>query len=246
MVTMTAMKSKSVTEYVLARVRKVQRVDGMTECWEWTAGRRGRRCAYGAGCVGGRSDSAHRISYRAFKGEIPEGALVCHKCSNGLCANPEHLYAGTYQNNADDMVAHGLHRIRTPARSRHGCAKLTDAQVAEIAELAKTKTPGAKIGARFGVTATQVSRIARNESWGDSRTPNLRRGHGEHNHMAKLTRDQALEIGRLVAAGGRTLKSIAADYGVTETTVIRIKQGIHWAVRPERETGMDKSGATPC
>jgi len=47
---------------------------------------------------------AHRISYRLFKGEIPEGKCVRHKCDVRHCVNPDHLEIGTKKENNQDCL----------------------------------------------------------------------------------------------------------------------------------------------
>jgi hypothetical protein len=78
-----------------------------------------------------------------FKGCIPDGMLVLHKCDNPRCCNPEHLFLGTSQDNQDDKVSKGRqargdgHYSRTTPEKlcrgvRHGNAKLTDDLVRKI------------------------------------------------------------------------------------------------------------------
>lgn len=72
--------------------------------WEWSTQKRG----YGDFRAFGKTHYlAHRASYAAYKGEIPDGLHVMHKCDNRSCCNPDHLTLGTNQDNIQDSVNKG-------------------------------------------------------------------------------------------------------------------------------------------
>lgn len=90
-------------------------VFGLSDCWHFC----GARNAFGYGrlTVNGRLQVAHRLSYEAFVGPIPQGMSVLHKCDNPSCINPEHLWLGTYSDNRRDCHAKG--RTNLPRGDKH-------------------------------------------------------------------------------------------------------------------------------
>lgn len=86
------------------------------ECWEWTGTRPSNR--YGQIVAHGKKTPAHRVAWMLYRGPIPEGMYVLHKCDNMGCVNPAHLFLGTLSDNMQDMVAKG----RGPDPSTH-CRK---------------------------------------------------------------------------------------------------------------------------
>lgn len=80
-------------------------------CWLWVGATTTHR-NFTRGMISRRNKNeyAARISFELHKGPIPVGRIVCHRCNNAMCVNPEHLYPGTYQSNTDDMMRAGRHR----------------------------------------------------------------------------------------------------------------------------------------
>lgn len=87
---------------------------GPGQCWEWD----------GAHVPGGYASltatneltgektqvGAHRVAYYLATGDNPAGKVIRHKCDNPGCVNPEHLQAGTTNDNVQDKIRRG--RIR--------------------------------------------------------------------------------------------------------------------------------------
>lgn len=126
-------------------------------CWRWTGWLRN---GYGVIQVRRKRLIAHRVSWEVHRGPIPAGLCVLHRCDNPACVNPEHLFLGTQADNNHDMATKG--RAKPPSGERHFRAKLTDAQVLEIARQPATETAPA-VASRYGVNAETIRRIRRGE-----------------------------------------------------------------------------------
>lgn len=74
-------------------------------CWIWQGSF--YLNGYGRMGINNKSYHAHRISYYLVYGEISRKNLICHKCDNPACVNPEHLFQGTSKDNIQDMVIKG-------------------------------------------------------------------------------------------------------------------------------------------
>lgn len=91
------------------RIDRLSIPEPNTGCQLWTGSTTSRSVGKGYGVikVSGRMCLAHRISYSANVGAIPEGMLVCHKCDTPACVNPDHLFVGTHSDNNRDTVKKG-------------------------------------------------------------------------------------------------------------------------------------------
>jgi hypothetical protein len=112
----------------------------------------------------------HRAAYEHYKGEIPIGMVVRHKCDNRACANPDHLILGTQAQNMRDMVDRGRHFSQTSPEkvvrgSRNGQAKLTEDQVREIRAREAKGVSAVSVAALYNVAAETIRSIWKREAW---------------------------------------------------------------------------------
>lgn len=133
-------------------------------CWEWT----GRPMSNGYGRIDrggararGATVSAHRAAWELYRGPIPTGFSVLHRCDNPLCVNPDHLFIGTALDNMRDKVAKG----RSSFGERNGIARLTNVQVREIRSRRDAGERACDLAQEFGVERSAVWRIMTGRNW---------------------------------------------------------------------------------
>ena len=138
-------------------------VFGVSECWFW----RGALHKLGYGLMNAIGESkAHRVAYRLFVGQIPEGLDVLHKCDVRNCVNPDHLFVGTHAENMADMVSKGRSQNRPQYGEENPRSKLTADQVEEMRRIrAETGMPYHKLAAMFGVVTMTAQRACVGTSW---------------------------------------------------------------------------------
>ena len=99
--------------------------------------------------------SAHRSSYEAFIGPVPEGKWVCHKCDNPKCINPDHLFIGSASENRRDAIR----KNRIPMGEKNHFSRFTNDQVAEIRSLREEGFTYERISRIFNCSFTYINKI---------------------------------------------------------------------------------------
>lgn len=179
----------------------------------------GYRDKDGYGRVGGDERRAHRLAYTELVGPIPDGMLVCHRCDNPPCVNPDHLFLGTAKDNMQDK--HKKKRNADVRGSRNPASKLTDQQVQVIHALYRDGITMAAIAERFGIGFQNVSLIVRGINRPDAyeafhgRPPTIKAA------KPRLTDQQVLAIRNSSESG----VIVAPRFGISTAQVSRIRNG---------------------
>jgi hypothetical protein len=88
------------------RLERKREIDPGTGCWLWTGWK--NWAGYGRISNGKHVNlTVSRAAWIAYRGPIPAGVFVCHRCDVPACFNPDHLFLGHSADNMRDMVQKG-------------------------------------------------------------------------------------------------------------------------------------------
>lgn len=147
-------------DYEALKQRLLSRVqfEPNSGCWLWEGG----TVFYGYGVTGydGKSKRVHRLSWEIFRGPIPEGMVICHRCDTPPCANPDHLFLGTRSDNNYDCVRKGRANNRTGEQKPNAVLSNESVRAIWLSPLSN-----AAIAEQLGVNPRAVSNVRTGMLW---------------------------------------------------------------------------------
>lgn len=150
---------------------KARTIKDSKGCWIWQGYiKPGKKPTHNYGWVTfrGKQMNAHRAAFMLFKGDIPDGQCVCHRCDVPECVNPDHLFLGTQRDNVHDMITKGRKakaRGYSKSTGLPSRAKLNPEKVAQIRVLLLEGKTHRAIAAQFGVVPSAISNISSGRVW---------------------------------------------------------------------------------
>lgn len=153
-------------KYILDRIIK----DLGTGCWNWTAYKNKDGYAFGgknvALCRSTKEVLIHRASYVFYKGAIPAGLYVLHRCDNPSCVNPDHLFLGTHQDNMNDMWNKERRRIKYGEESHRAVLKENDVRyIREHYKYRDKNFSAVALSKVFDVTVSCIHNVLKRRTW---------------------------------------------------------------------------------
>jgi uncharacterized protein YerC len=206
---------------VLDRLAERSYVILATGCKIWT----GTHQHFGHGyiTVGGARKLVHRVAWEEERGKIPEGLDCLHNCPGGdnpACWNVDHLWLGTQGDNNADRDRKGRH-VPLPGML-HGCARLTDEQIAAIRA---DKRSYREIADHHGVAESHIGVIVRGDGWKHlPGASHRKRGPVGGGPRVRLTESAV----RTIRSDARSHDALAKEFGVSSSLIGQVKRRVIW------------------
>lgn len=192
-------------------------------CFEWQMYR--RPDGYGTIRIDTIAHRAHRLSYQTFRGPIPDGLFVCHRCDNPACINPAHLFLGTPKDNAQDAAS----KDRTMFGTDHTWSKLSDKTVRAIFEMYNTgRYTQGDIAKHFDICQQEVHWVLAGKIWQRADKPAVQKRTCRILRGKLLTQDDVRQIRRLLDDPKNKQADIGKMFNVSQGVVSSIKTRRAW------------------
>jgi hypothetical protein len=117
---------------------------------------------YGQVKFDGKNRRTHQVAVFFETGEWPKPCGL-HHCDNPPCCNPDHVFAGTVEDNNKDAAA--KHRSDALHGSHHPEAKLTESQVLEIRARVKSGEVQRMLAKQYHVSPSIICEIVSRKRW---------------------------------------------------------------------------------
>ena len=232
--------AKSIEDYFWRRVDKNGPLHSAlgTRCWLWRG-----ELAYGYGRFtytqnGKRYQvAAHRFAWELANNKKLDRSRALHRCDVPSCVNPQHLYAGTAQQNMMDAMRR---KRLNPARGEwQAFSKLTEMQVVALREDRAAGTSLRALSEKYGISKTVAALIYRGLSWKHVGGPIQGR---PARPVRKLTKIQERQLVREYETGVLS-GALAQKFNITRGTVNNIlKRHAVEARSPGRPPGLTQKG----
>lgn len=132
-----------------------EKVEKTNYCWLWKGYK--MKSGHGQFQTLEKVDFAYRYSWELHNNKkIPKGMCVLHKCDNGSCVNPEHLFIGTQADNIKDMLKKGRGKRRILTLEQYNFIKK---------EYKFRKNTQQMLAKKFNVHSMTIGRIIRGETY---------------------------------------------------------------------------------
>lgn len=201
--------------------------DTINECWEYNGFL--DKDGYGKFWWNNHQIGAHRFSFIIHNQNINiNGLIVCHKCDNPSCVNPNHLFVGTTKDNLNDRDI----KNRNVKGEDINTSVVTIKKVEELIQLIlNNQINNVKCAATFlGIKTQMMLKIINGHAWKKSITDldreilctlkQKKKGKPSYNRIFKNS--DIINI-RCNLQSGQSVTSIAKQYNVHYNIISDIK-----------------------